>query len=134
MWPRMMAISSSVANADHVRKIFPNHVRAKGVAISASGSSIGAIIVGQVWPVAVARIGARTFFIFFAINVFSVILVLAKFPETKNLTLEEIDFRFGHINIHGENEATPEEMLKEGDINHLEVGAIVKDSSEAHKV
>jgi hypothetical protein len=35
-------------------------------------------------------------------------------PETKGLTLEEIDSHFGKINVHGVEEATPQGMLKGG--------------------
>jgi len=96
-------------------EIFPANVRAKGIAISASGSSIGAIIVGQVWPVAVGNIGARTFFIFMAFNVVGVILVYTMYPETKGLSLEDIDSHFGKINIHTDSEGTPQQMLKEAE-------------------
>lgn len=101
-------------------KIFPANVRAKGLSIAASGGSIGSIIVGQVWPVAVAHIGARTFFIFMAFNIFSVCLVYLTYPETKGLSLEDLDSHFGNSNVHSETEATPKAMLT-SETEHLEV-------------
>ncbi|KAH7112287.1 general substrate transporter [Dactylonectria estremocensis] len=95
----------------YAAEIFPAHVRARGLGIAASGASLGGIIVGQVWPVAVAGIGARTYFVFTAINVLSVVLVYTMYPETKGLTLEEIDSHFGKSNFHSETEATPKVML-----------------------
>ncbi|KAH7178268.1 hypothetical protein DER46DRAFT_633053 [Fusarium sp. MPI-SDFR-AT-0072] len=95
----------------YASEIFPANCRSKGLAISSSGSSLGSIIVGQVWPVAVSRIGPRVYFIFMAFNVFAAILVYACYPETKNKTLEELDSHFGSLNVHSEEDATPKQML-----------------------
>ncbi|KAG5745211.1 hypothetical protein H9Q72_001882 [Fusarium xylarioides] len=95
----------------YASEIFPANCRSKGLAISSSGSSLGSIIVGQVWPVAVARIGPRVYFIFMAFNVFAAVLVYACYPETKNKTLEELDSHFGSLNVHSEEDATPKQML-----------------------
>jgi Sugar (and other) transporter len=73
-----------------------------------------------VWPVAVASIGAYTYFIFTAFNVFSLTLVYWKFPETKGLSLEQIDSRFSKINVHSKNEAIPESMLKSDEVQYVE--------------
>ena len=81
------------------------------MSLSAIGSSIGAIIVGQCWPVAVASIGPKTYFIFMGFNVFTVFLVYGFYPETKHRTLEELDSHFGKANVHSETEATPDTML-----------------------
>ncbi|KAH9984185.1 general substrate transporter [Xylariaceae sp. FL0662B] len=107
-------------------EIFPANCRSKGLALAASGASLGSIIVGQVWPVAVGNIGPRVFFIFMAFNVFSVFLVYIFYPETKKKTLEELDAHFGKLNIHSEEEATPKQMLAEGH-HHVEL----KDKSVA---
>jgi hypothetical protein len=95
------------------------------LSIAASGGSIGSIIVGQVWPVAVAHIGARTFFIFMAFNVFSLFLVYFMYPETKGLSLEDLDSHFGKNNIHSEMEATPKMMLT-SQVEHVDHPAVVK--------
>ena len=103
-------------------EIFPANVRSKGLGLSVSGSSLGSIIVGQVWPVAVSNIGPRVYFIFMSFNVFAAILVYACYPETKKKTLEELDSHFGKLNVHSETEATPKQMLAEHE--HVEVDAI----------
>ncbi|KAL3442755.1 general substrate transporter [Aspergillus insuetus] len=101
-------------------EIFPAHVRSKGLGISVTGQSIGSIIVGQVWPVAVERIGPRTYFIFMAFNIFGALLVYSTFPETKNKTLEELDSQFGSCNLQfSEGGATKE--VEGGDREHVEV-------------
>ncbi|KAH6876334.1 general substrate transporter [Thelonectria olida] len=103
----------------YASEIFPANCRSKGLGLSASGASLGSIIVGQVWPVAIEKIGPKTYFIFMSFNVFSAILVYSCYPETKRKTLEELDSHFGELNVHSESEATPKQMLTEGH-EHLE--------------
>ncbi|KAK6543613.1 hypothetical protein TWF694_000355 [Orbilia ellipsospora] len=76
-------------------EIFPAHVRAKGLCIAASGSSIGSIIVTQIWPIGIHNIGSKTYYIFFAFNAISILLIYLYYPETKGKTLEELDELFG---------------------------------------
>jgi hypothetical protein len=56
------------------KQIFPTYIRAKGLNISASGGAIGSIIVAQVWPVAIQNIGSKTYFIFMATNLASIVV------------------------------------------------------------
>lgn len=55
-------------------QIFPTHVRAKGINIAASAGAIGSIAVGQFFPVAIDKIGSKTYFIFFAVNLVSLVV------------------------------------------------------------
>lgn len=106
------------------RQIFPVHVRAKGLGIAASGGSLGSIIVTQVWPVAVANIGPKTFFVFMTFNLFSIVLVYTMYPETKGLTLEEIDSHFGNSSLHAESGTGPKARLDEKhEVENVEIEA-----------
>ncbi|KAL3962781.1 hypothetical protein ACCO45_004304 [Purpureocillium lilacinum] len=108
----------------YAAEIFPVHVRAKGLGIAASGGSLGSIIVTQVWPVAVANIGPKTFFVFMAFNLFSIVLVYTMYPETKGLTLEEIDSHFGNSNLHAESGTAPKARLDEKhEVENVEIEA-----------
>jgi hypothetical protein len=51
--------------------------------------------VTQVWPVGIANIGPRIYFLFMAINLFCVPVVYLLYPETKGRRLEEMDALFG---------------------------------------
>jgi len=62
---------------------------------------VGSVIVTEVWPVAVQRIGPRTYFVFFAVNLVGVLLVALCFPETKGKRLEEMDGLFGGSLLRG---------------------------------
>ncbi|MCJ1420944.1 hypothetical protein MMC32_007304 [Xylographa parallela] len=75
-------------------QIFPTHVRAKGLCISASAGSVGSIIVAQFWPIAMQTVQSRTYFIFMVTNIAAIILIVVFFPETKGKTLEELDNLF----------------------------------------
>jgi len=47
------------------------------------------------------KIGSRTYFVFFAINLVGVLLVAVCFPETKGRGLEEMDGLFGEGSFDG---------------------------------
>ena len=68
------------------RQIFPTYVRAKGLNISASCGALGSIIVAQIWPVAIQNIGSRTYFIFMATNLASLVVspCALLFPRKKS--------------------------------------------------
>ncbi|KAF7540609.1 hypothetical protein G7054_g1217 [Neopestalotiopsis clavispora] len=92
-------------------EIFPTAVRARGLNLSASGGAIGSIVVAQVWPVGIDRIGSRIYFFFFAINVICIPIIFLFYPETKGRALEDIDDVFSKVlnrqNSH-ENEGQSE--------------------------
>jgi hypothetical protein len=75
-------------------QIFPTNYRARGLNFAASGGAIGSITVAQVWPVGIANIGSKVYFIFMAINLVCIPIVYLFYPETKHLSLEEIDALF----------------------------------------
>jgi sugar transport protein len=77
-----------------VFQIFPTSFRARGLNFAASGGSIGSIVVAQVWPVGIANIGSKTYFIFMAINLACIPVVYLFFPETKHRTLEDMEVLF----------------------------------------
>lgn len=94
-------------------KIFPTSLRARGLNFAASGGAIGSIVVAQVWPVGIDRIGSKIYFFFMAINVVCVPVCISDhvsgrrihmiadpqtiylfYPETKGLALEDMDALF----------------------------------------
>ncbi|KAI0969636.1 general substrate transporter [Xylaria arbuscula] len=75
-------------------EIFPTAVRARGLNFSASGSSIGSIVAAQVWPVGIETIGSKIYFFFMAINFACIPIILLFYPETKGVSLEDMDILF----------------------------------------
>ncbi|KAG5986085.1 hypothetical protein E4U43_005671 [Claviceps pusilla] len=49
-------------------EIFPTNLRARGLNFAASGSSMGSILVSQIWPIGNARFGSGVYFVFMLIN------------------------------------------------------------------
>ncbi|KAF2278886.1 general substrate transporter [Westerdykella ornata] len=75
-------------------EIFPTNFRARGLNIAASGSSIGAIISSQTWPVGMQKIGSKTHFIFMCTNLASAVIIWLYFPETGRRSLEDMEALF----------------------------------------
>ncbi|KAF4633406.1 hypothetical protein G7Y89_g4712 [Cudoniella acicularis] len=75
--------------------IFPTNLRARGLNIAASGGAIGSIIATETWPVGIANIGSKTYFIFMSFNIVSAVIIFFAYPETKRRSLEEMDDLFG---------------------------------------
>ncbi|KAG8689987.1 hypothetical protein FRC11_014524, partial [Ceratobasidium sp. 423] len=75
-------------------EILPLRLRAKGSALSTAANWICNYFVVQMTPVAISTIKFRTYIIFGVINAIFVPIVYFTFPETKGLSLEEIDELF----------------------------------------
>ncbi|KAF2704741.1 general substrate transporter [Pleomassaria siparia CBS 279.74] len=75
-------------------EIFPTNFRARGLNIAASGSSIGAIISSQTWPIGMNIIGSKTHFIFMSTNLVSAIIIWFFYPETSRRSLEDMEALF----------------------------------------
>ena len=61
-----------------ISQIFPQSLRARGLNFAASGGSIGSIIVTQVWPIGIDRLGPKIYFFFMAVNLASVPVWLSR--------------------------------------------------------
>ncbi|KAI8264112.1 Sugar transporter STL1 [Colletotrichum sp. SAR11_239] len=75
-------------------EIFPLQVRAKGNAWGVVGWSIGNGTLTLVLPYIVGAINENAMYIFAAVNVISIPIVWALYPESNQRTLEEMDFLF----------------------------------------
>ncbi|KAI8147134.1 general substrate transporter [Fennellomyces sp. T-0311] len=75
-------------------EIYPLRVRARGGAWSVVGWSIGNAVVMEITPPMLAGIGWATFLLFGGLNFLAIPFVWALYPETMNLTLEELDVIF----------------------------------------
>ncbi|KAK7757798.1 hypothetical protein SLS62_000176 [Diatrype stigma] len=75
-------------------EIFPLNVRAKGNAWGVVGWSIGNGTLTLVLPYIVGAINEKTMYIFGIVNVLSIPIVWALYPESNQRTLEEMDLLF----------------------------------------
>jgi MFS family permease len=78
-----------------VAEIWPLSVRGKGLSIAASSNWMNNFIVGQVTPSMLQHIGYGTFIFFGLFSIMGGFFILFFVPETKGLTLEEMDDVFG---------------------------------------
>lgn len=78
----------------YVPEILPLHVRAKGTAVGISSNWLWNFFVVMITPVIINRLQWKAYLIFMCLNFSFVPLVYFCYPETANLTLEEIDFIF----------------------------------------
>ena len=76
---------------------FPTRLRAYGVGLAAATQWLFNFVITRVTPVAIANIGYRTFIMFGVFCLAMGVFVLFFVPETKRLTLEEIDVLFGNV-------------------------------------
>ena len=75
-----------------ISEIFPNKVRSYGQAIGTSTHWVLAFIIPSSVPFLIAKVGAGSLFLFFAIMmVFQLLWVIYVMPETKGIALEDIE-------------------------------------------
>ncbi|KAL5434728.1 hypothetical protein PMIN06_011303 [Paraphaeosphaeria minitans] len=78
----------------YVPEILPLHVRAKGTAVGISANWIWNFFVVMITPTLLNNLEWKGYLIFMCLNFSFVPLVYFCYPETSNLTLEEIDWLF----------------------------------------
>ncbi|KAJ7494772.1 general substrate transporter [Mycena galericulata] len=78
-----------------IAEIWPLSVRGKGVSIAASSNWMNNFIVGQVTPSMLKHIGFGTFVFFGVFSLMGGLFIWIFVPETKGVTLEEMEEVFG---------------------------------------
>jgi sugar porter (SP) family MFS transporter len=78
-----------------INELLPNAVRASGSAIAVSLDWVACMAVGWLFPVVAARSGAYAFGFFGLMMAVLFVLVLKYLPETKGVSLEELQKRLG---------------------------------------
>ncbi|KAK7006233.1 putative MFS sugar transporter [Favolaschia claudopus] len=76
-------------------EIFPMRVRAIGTAVCTCANWASNVLISQVSPIGMARLGYRFYILFVCTNIANAVIVFFFFPETKGKTLEEMDAVFG---------------------------------------
>ena len=80
----------------YVPEILPLHVRVKGMAVGISANWLWNFFVVMITPVILNRLKWKGYLIFMVLNFLFIPLVYFCYPETANLTLEEMDLIFTH--------------------------------------
>jgi SP family arabinose:H+ symporter-like MFS transporter len=89
------AISQGAVIWVYIGEVFPNRVRSKGQALGSSSHWIMNAIIAYTFPQVAKSSGAYPFMFFAVMMVMQFFVVLFFYPETKNVTLEQMQRRLG---------------------------------------
>jgi sugar porter (SP) family MFS transporter len=89
------AISQGAVIWVYVSEVFPNRVRAKGQALGSSSHWLTNAIISLVFPIMAGSSGAYPFIFFAAMMVVHFFIILKYYPETKGVSLEQMQHRLG---------------------------------------
>jgi sugar porter (SP) family MFS transporter len=89
------AISQGAVVWVYTSEVFPNRVRSKGQSLGSSSHWITNAIISLIFPVMVGSSGAYPFIFFAVMMVVDFFLVLLYYPETKGISLEQVQHSFG---------------------------------------
>jgi len=117
----------------YVSEIFPTEIRPIGMGFSLFGQFASTLILLQTAPIGFVNVGWKYYLVIIVWCIFFIPIVYFYFPETANLSLEEISARFGDdvaVHVHD----VPEEQRKELDnyLNKVDV-AHMEDSGPKSK-
>lgn len=76
-------------------EIFPTHIRSQGMAWAIVGTFLSTLIYVEAAPTALASIQWKYYIIFICLTLVNIIILWLWCPETKGLSLEEINEKFG---------------------------------------
>jgi sugar porter (SP) family MFS transporter len=89
------AISQGAVIWVYVSEVFPNRVRAKGQALGSSSHWVTNAIISLVFPIMAGTSGAYPFIFFAAMMVIHFFIILKYYPETKGVSLEQMQHQLG---------------------------------------
>jgi sugar porter (SP) family MFS transporter len=89
------AISQGAVIWVYIAEVFPNRVRAKGQSLGSSSHWIMNALISLVFPLMAARSGGAPFAFFAGMMVLQFLVVLFFYPETKGITLEQLQHKLG---------------------------------------
>ena len=100
-------------------EIFPTHIRSQGMAWSIVGTFLSTLIYVEAAPTALANIQWRYYIVFICLTLLNITILVFWCPETKGLSLEEINEKFGdevvvHLaDVNAKHEGIPLEQFTE---------------------
>jgi MFS transporter, SP family, arabinose:H+ symporter len=89
------AISQGAVIWVYISEVFPTRVRAKGQSLGSSAHWVMNALISGIFPLMATSSGAYPFVFFAAMMVLQFFLVLYLYPETKQVTLEQLQHHLG---------------------------------------
>ncbi|KAH7123013.1 general substrate transporter [Dactylonectria macrodidyma] len=122
-----------------IAEVWPLSTRPYGVALAASSNWMNNFIVGQVTPDMLTSMTYGTYILFGALTYLGAAFVWFYVPETKRLSLEEMDLIFGSEGVAQADAERMEEINREIGLHQilhrgLDDGEAVDDIEKEHKV
>jgi hypothetical protein len=87
------AVSQGAVIWVYISEVFPNVVRAKGQSLGSSTHWVMNALISGIFPHMAARSGAYPFIFFCVMMIAQFFVVLLVYPETKGITLEDMQKR-----------------------------------------
>ncbi|KAJ5620673.1 hypothetical protein N7510_004657 [Penicillium lagena] len=115
-------------------EIFSMNVRAQAVGMASQTQNVANTIFQQFFPIFLNNDGFYAFYLFAGINFLLALFVWFFIPETKKVTLEEIDTLFGGANhvTNGEEVLAHQKAAQIGHDNHYKEGTVNVENVEFH--
>jgi MFS family permease len=118
-------VALGVISRVYPSEIFPTEIRAKGNSVTTFVNWSTGLIFAQVSPIALGNIGFKYFYVIFGFDMIAAGCFTFLYPETKRVTLEQMDEVFGdqtisHALQDPEGASMAIEKLQGTTIGHLE--------------
>ncbi|CRG87078.1 Quinate permease [Talaromyces islandicus] len=113
-----------------VAEVWPLSARPYGIALGASANWMNNFIVGQVTPDMITGMAYGTFIFFGLITLLGSVFVWVFVPETKQLTLEEMDVIFGSQGVAAADKERIDQIHRELGLADLYAGDVHEDVHE----
>ncbi len=81
----------------YISEVFPNRVRAKGQSLGSSSHWIMNALISGIFPLVAAKSGGAPFLFFAVMMVAQFVVVLLVYPETKGISLEQMQKKLGIV-------------------------------------
>lgn len=107
-----------------IAEIWPISQRPYGISLGASSNWMNNFIVGQVTPDMITGITYGTFLIFGVLTFMGAAFIWWFFPETKGLSLEEMDILFGSVGLAAADAERMREINKEVGLDNAVHGSV----------
>lgn len=113
-------------------EIFPQHVRDKAFGISLLGQTSCLLALTQPWPTFNDEVGAKSYWLLFALNAVALVSVIFILPETKGISLERMDALFGQVDAVAGGEENEGKDIEAMEMQTTAAGDMEKDGGVTH--
>jgi MFS transporter, SP family, arabinose:H+ symporter len=89
------AVSQGAVVWVYLGEVFPTRVRAKGLSLGSASNWVMDAVISGIFPIIAVHYAALPFYFFAAMMVIELLFVIFIYPETKGLSLEQMQRKMG---------------------------------------